>query len=50
LIVRVDVANPLVLFVKVTEVGLAVIEKGVTLAETVAVVVTPPPTPLTVME
>jgi hypothetical protein len=50
LIVRVDVANPDVLLVKVTETGLAVIEKGTTLTETLAVVVTPPPTPLTVIE
>ena len=50
LMVRVDVANPLVLLVKVTETGLAVIEKGTTLTETLAKLVTPPPTPLTLIE
>jgi hypothetical protein len=50
LIVRVDVANPLVLLVKVTETGLAVIEKGTTLTETVAEFESEPLTPLTVIE
>jgi hypothetical protein len=48
--VRVDVANPLVLLVKVTETGLAVIEKGTTLTETLAKLESEPLTPLTAIE
>jgi hypothetical protein len=48
--VIVDVANPDVLLVKVTETGLAVREKGTTLTETVAEAECPPPTPLTLIE
>jgi hypothetical protein len=49
--VRVDVANPDVLLVKVTETGLAVREKGITLTETVVVRAGPVAgVPLTVIE
>jgi hypothetical protein len=47
--VRVDVANPDVLLVKVTETGLADIEKGTTFTGTLVVRVSPPPTPFTLI-
>jgi hypothetical protein len=48
--VIVDNANEVELLVKLREVGLADIEKGTTLTETVALGERPPPTPVTVIE
>jgi hypothetical protein len=50
LIVRVEVANEVVLLVKLRETGLAEIENGTTLAETLVETESPPPTPVTLIE
>ena len=48
--VIVDVANEVVLLVRLRETGLAEIENGTTLRETLAVRESPPPVPVTVIE
>jgi hypothetical protein len=48
--VRVEVANEVVLLVKLRETGLAEIENGTTLTETLVETESPPPTPVTLIE